>query len=437
MLPPRWALVALIVGTVYLTKGIGVDLGAIMLHPHRILLLVAVMRMIAKGELTGLSLQFVDKLVIASVGWLLFANLFHEQEPGSGLVYSAGTGFEVLSSYFLIRAWCRGFEDVQLLAGSLAILFVPMALSMLAEKTLMTNPLGAIAGDDMVNIREGSVRSRGTFTHAILAGSVAAACFPLMLSIWRSNRFLSLVGIAATVTMIYTCKSSGPMVSFIATCAILFGWRLRHHTRKMVWGAFIGYIAIELISNRPAYHAIVTRLDFTGSSTAYYRALLIDTAIAHFNEWWLIGTDRTSHWIQVGVGSIIEGGKHMDITNMFIATGVNGGFLSTLFLIGIVVFSIRNVVVMATDEDILDSEAERFSIWCLGAALGSMAVSGLSVAFFDQSGAFVWYFAAFISSSMEGFKRAFHESEELVDVVEDSSPRQPDSLWLDRDLRAK
>lgn len=409
-LPPRWALVALIVGTVYLTKGLGFTIGGVMLHSHRILLLVAVLRMFTKDELSGIRLQFVDKLVLASIGWLLFANIFHEQEPGSGFIFSAGTGFEALSSYFLIRAWCRGFEEVQLLAGSLAIVFVPIALSMLAEKSLVTNPLGILGSGEFVNIREGIVRSRGTFTHAILAGSIAAACFPLMLSIWRNNKLLSIVGMVAILSMVVSCHSSGPLVSFFVTCAILFGWVLRHHTRKMVWLAIIGYIVISLISNRPGYHAIVTRLDLTGSSTAYYRCLMIDTAIAHFNEWWLIGTDRTVHWIQSGVGSIIGDGKHMDITNMYIATGVNGGFLSTLSLFGIVVFSIRNVVLMATNENILGSDVERFSIWCLGAAVGSLAISGLSVAFFDQSGAFIWYFTAFISSSFEGFRKGIHET---------------------------
>ena len=405
-LPPRWALVALVVGTVYLTKGAGAEIGGIMLHPHRMLMLMAVLRMLARGELAGLQLQFVDKLVLGSIGWLLFANLFHEQEPGSGLVFTAGVGFEVLSSYFLVRAWCRGFEDVQLLAGSLAIVFVPMALSMLAETSLQTNPMGLLGGGEWVNIREGIVRSRGTFTHAILAGSIAAACFPLMLCIWKNNRVLSIVGMITTLSMVVTCHSSGPLVSLMVTGAIVLAWHLRYHTRRLIWLAIIGYIIIDLISNRPGYHAIVTRLDLTGSSTAYYRCLMIDTAIEHFNEWWLIGTDRTSHWIQSGVGSIIGDGKHMDITNMFIATGVNGGFLATLFVFGIVVFSVKNVIVMATDKDSVPSKLERFSIWCLGAAIGSLAVSGLSVAYFDQSGAFIWYIAAFISSSFEGYTRA-------------------------------
>ena len=362
ILPTRWALVALVVGTVYITKGVGAQIGGVMLHPHRILMLVAVIRMLARGELSGLQLQFADKLVLGSVVWLLFANFFHEQEPGSGLVYTLGAGFEVLSSYFLVRAWCRGFQDVQLLAGSLAVVFGPIALSMLAETSLRTNPMGLFGGGDWVNVREGIVRSRGTFTHAILAGSIAAACFPLMLSIWNSKRILAVVGMIATLTMIVTCHSSGPLVSFMITCVIVLGWRLRYQTRGLVYLAIIGYIVIDLVSNRPGYHAIVTRLDLTGSSTAYYRCLMIDTAIEHFNEWWLIGTDRTSHWIQSGVGSIIGDGKHMDITNMYIAAGVNGGFISTLFLFGVIVVTIKNVIEMATNEEMLPSINERFSI---------------------------------------------------------------------------
>lgn len=408
----RLATIFFLLGILYLTKGPGLEIGGVMLHPYRLLLLIGVLRMFFRNEKSAMKGVFVDKLVLGVVAWLMFAQIFHEQGQGSGIVYSMGVGFEILASYFLMRIWCRDIEDVKALVTPLVLMLVPIALSMIAEKSLQTNPMGIFGGGEWVNIREGIVRSRGTFAHAILAGSFAAACFPIVVSCWNRSKLVACIGGASAISMVFTCHSSGPLVSFVITCAIMACWSHRHYTKHVLWFAFIGYITIDFISNRPGYHAIVTRLDLTGSSTAYYRCLLIDTAIDHFNEWWLIGTDYTAHWIQPGVGSIILGGRHMDITNMYIAAGVSGGILSVLLILAFIAASLRNTVVLSIDENVVPSSTDRFCIWCFGAALFSMAVSGLSTSFFDQSGTFIWIFAAITSSSLEGFQSLEHAEEQ-------------------------
>jgi hypothetical protein len=415
----RLATIFFLLGIMYLTKGPGLEIGGAMMHPYRLLLLVGVIRVFVRNEKSELTGVLVDKLVLGAVAWLMFAQLFHEQGEGSGIVYSLGVGFEMLASYFLIRIWCRNLEDVEALVMPLALMLVPIALSMIAEKSLQTNPMGIFGGGEWVNIREGVIRSRGTFAHAILAGSFAAACFPIVVSCWNRNKLIAVIGGASAISMVITCHSSGPLVSFVITCAIMASWRFRHYAKPAVWCAILGYLVIDLISNRPGYHAIVTRLDMTGSSTAYYRCLLIDTAVEHFNEWWLIGTDFTAHWIQTGVGSIILGGKHMDITNMYIGAGVGGGFLAVVLLFAVIAASVRNTVILSTDELMVPAGGARFSIWCFGAALGSMGVSGLSTSFFDQSGAFIWIFTAIISSSLEGFQAVENSDEEVIEVLED------------------
>jgi hypothetical protein len=415
----RLATIFFLLGILYLTKGPGLEIGGVMLHPYRLLLLVGVIRILIRGEKSEMKGVFVDKLVLGSVAWLMFAQIFHEQGDGSGIVYNLGVAFEVLASYFLIRIWCRNLEDVDALVAPLALMLVPIALSMIAEKSLQTNPMGIFGGGQWVNIREGVIRSRGTFAHAILAGSFAAACFPIVVSCWNRNKIIAIIGGVSATSMVITCHSSGPLVSFVITCAIMASWRFRHYAKAAVWCAILGYLVIDLISNRPGYHAIVTRLDLTGSSTAYYRCLLIDTAIAHFNEWWLIGTDFTAHWVQPGVGSIILGGKHMDITNMYIGAGVSGGILSVLMLFAVIAAAVRNAVILSTDEQMVPAADARFSIWCFGAALGSLGVSGLSTSFFDQSGAFIWIFTAIVSSSLEGFHAAENLEDEVSQVPQD------------------
>jgi hypothetical protein len=60
-------------------------------------------------------------------------------------------------------------------------------------------------------------------------------------------------------------------------------------------------IVLNLVMSDPVYF-LIARIDITGGSTGYYRAALIQAAIRHFNEWWLIGTDYTKDWL-LGGGS--------------------------------------------------------------------------------------------------------------------------------------
>lgn len=416
--PKRWAAVFLLSGMIYLTKGEGIQIGGTMMHSHRLLLLCGVGRAILRGEFSGLRLVAIDKIVLAYCGWMLFASLFHEQAEGSGFMNKLGGVFSTLSAFFLLRTWSRDEGNVQFLAKALVFLLLPVAISMSIEKVTRTNPMELFGGGSWVLVREGIARARGPFTHPILAGSFAAACAPLLAGIWGQNKTLALVGFGATVTMVATCHSSGPLISLVVTCAFVAFWYFRHLAKHAVWIGLIGYLVIEVLSNRPAYHAIVTRLDMTGSSTAYYRCLLIDTTIEHFDEWWLFGTDRTSHWISSGIGSIVADGKHIDITNMFIAAGVNSGFIGMCFLLAIVLVPVRFAVQLAANPTL--DEGESFRIWCYGAALASLGVSGLSTSFFDQSGALLWFLAGFIGSVMEDAtdpEWALDEAEEEEDSL--------------------
>jgi hypothetical protein len=233
-----------------------------------------------------------------------------------------------------------------------------------------------------------------------------------MIGIWRSHRKSSIIGIIACFAMVGASRSSGPVVSLAVGLAVVAAWRYRRHVKRLCWLCVIGYLFVEVVSNRPAYHALVTRLDFTGSSTAHYRCRVIDVAIENFSQWALIGTDHTRHWIPAGIGSVVGDGRHMDITNYYVAMGVMGGFLSLLLVVGMMFVGIRNVVRFANADDDGHTLEERFVVWCFGAALFSHAVSAISVAYFDQSQTFFWMTLAVTTSLTLAMGRTTESSAE-------------------------
>ncbi|GAB4233183.1 MAG: hypothetical protein Kow00109_05860 [Acidobacteriota bacterium] len=140
------------------------------------------------------------------------------------------------------------------------------------------------------------------------------------------------------------------------------------------------YIMLDILMKAPAYY-LMARIDFVGGSTGWHRAALIEAAIKHLDEWWLIGTDYTRHWMPTGV-SWSE--NHSDITNLFIKMGVMGGILLTLLFLAVLLRALKDIEVTALQTE-NQAYWEAFFFWCIGAGLFANGVNALSVSYFDQS----------------------------------------------------
>jgi hypothetical protein len=138
----------------------------------------------------------------------------------------------------------------------------------------------------------------------------------------------------------------------------------------------------------------MARIDLTGSSTGWYRAELIRSALAHLKEWWFAGTDYTRHWMATG---LTINDTDCDIVNFYLAQGVMGGLPLMTVFIGWFWIAFRYVGRSLQ----LQSEAaatEPFLIWSLGSSLFASAVTCLSVSYFEQSVFFLYLNLAVIGS---------------------------------------
>src|SRR5581483_9732253 len=140
-----------------------------------------------------------------------------------GLVYNA------CGIYFLLRVFCQSLDDVVRLCRITAILLVPLSIEMLFEQMTGHNIFSAFGGvPQLSEVRGGRIRAQGPFAHAILAGTVGAACLPLMVGIWQQHRKTVIIGMTACLLMVFTSASSGPIMSASFAIGALFMWRWRH-----------------------------------------------------------------------------------------------------------------------------------------------------------------------------------------------------------------
>lgn len=375
LLPRRYAFAPLLISACHI--GTVEFLGELSLP--RLLVLVGLGRAVMTGNFRFSFSNVVDRCAVAFAAAALLTAGAHNTDHNF-FFSNIGLILNVCGSYLYGRAYLQGIGWWRDLARISIIVGVPLALLMTYEVAAGQNPysvLGINSGG--VHIRDGEIRASGPFRHAILAGTAGAVLLPLCLILWRDQRVLAVVGIAASLTIVFTSTSSGPVVAALAAGGLLWCWRKREHISNLKWAIPLGIIALSLYMDRPFYY-IIDSIDFTGGSTGWHRARLIEMGMEHLGEWWLAGTDFTRHWMPTGVSWNPD---HTDITNYYLHLGVIGGLPLMLSLIAMIWFSFRSLFRFIP----LNSDVQRpqdFALWCLGCSLAAHALSFISISYFDQ-----------------------------------------------------
>ena len=82
--------------------------------------------------------------------------------------------------------------------------------------------------------------------------------------------------------------------------------------RPLGYRNWIGY---GPLGDEVAGIVLMARVDVFGGSTGWHRAWLIDTAVKHFSEWWLLGIKNSGVWDPLLA----------DVTNQYLVEGFDGG----------------------------------------------------------------------------------------------------------------
>jgi hypothetical protein len=391
-LPRAWAPLPLLIAASYMTQGQVLEVGALHFSVIRILAVVGLIRLKVKGERLAGGWQTLDLLMVSWGVWLVCSGFFHEDTSGT-LIYRAGNSFDDVGIYLLFRVFIRNLDEFLGLCKALILLLAPVSIAMLWEKLQDYNCFSVLGVPLELDVRHGKTRAHGPFGHAIFSGTVGAVCLPLAGLFWRRERGLALVGVGATVAMVYASASSGPIMTMLT---ILFGlalWQVRDRMRAVRWGAVGLVLALSLVMNAPVYY-LPSRIDFTGSSTGWHRAFLIESSINHLNEWWFAGTDYTRHWMPTGVQ---WNAKHTDITNHYLHMGVMGGLPLMLLFMGVVTAGFAAVGKAMRQQR--DAPLERqFVIWTLGVILFGHATTFFSISYWDQTVVYFYFVLAAIGS---------------------------------------
>lgn len=391
VLPRRQVIVPFLLIALLIPAEQTLVIGGLHLFVVRVAILFGLLRMLierlTKGSPAKSNFNSIDKwllcwaLVRAVAAIALYADTAVAINQCAFLLDSLG-------GYFFLRFSIQNERNIVTATKTLAIVAMIAAIGMVAEQRTGTNMFGLIGGHYFTSIREGKLRSQGPFSHAILAGVFGATIAPLFIRLWSigRNKMLAVSGFVAASVMVIASSSSTPFGAYLAGILSFFLWPLRAHMSWVRWGIVLVIAALAMVMKAPVWF-LLAHIDLTGGSSSYHRAMLLDTCIRKFSQWWLFGTHDNQNW----------GWDMWDIQNQFVAESLRGGLMA---LIAIVMILSRSFSRVGTIRRMAEKDGHRaWIVWALGCILFSHVVAFVGADYYDQT-RFWWYTSlAMVSAS--------------------------------------
>lgn len=299
------------------------SIAGLRLAPFLVLILLAFFPLAIRWMIGGAGrVQLPDFLILGSSLWsvvALFVVHGTERTEAAGIVF-----LQTFGAYLIGRCAIRSLSDMEKVMKVFVVIvaiFLPFAVYEAFTGTPLYLRLfaavGTVYSDVNMEPRMGLDRVQGAFEHPILFGIFSASGFAilLMLSDSRGRR-------AAIAPLIAICTflslSTGALLSLVIQIGCLvWGFMFRKNAKRwrilMILVA-IGYIGIDILSNRTPFEVFVSYLTFNTGS-AYNRVLIWTYGSAEvmrypvfgigYNDWerpvWLHSSSFDMFWLLIAM----------------------------------------------------------------------------------------------------------------------------------------
>jgi hypothetical protein len=383
------AAATIIAAVCYLPQTEALNLG-FHFYAIRLVLLAGIIRVFIRGEYKGFRWGRVDRALVTYA--LVIITMASIRAPAE-LTYRLGNLYDILLGYFTFRCLIRNETDLRLILSKTAYVLVPFAGLMFYESFTNHNPFAVFHGVLVSSeVRYAHVRATGTFRNPITAGSFGAtfAMFYASLLFARLHTRSALLGLAASVVIVYSAHATGPFLGLGLGIVSFAFWRFRHRTKQILWG-FVGLLLVlQLAMNKPVWFLIGRASGIAGGG-GWHRSELIEKAVEHFDRWWFAGTVDTVDWFPYQLADY----GVADITNWFIAAAVIAGLLGLLTAILLMVVSFQTLSrTLAARRGKLE---ERF-VWGIGSTLVATIGIFFSITYMDQMQVIFYFLLASIAA---------------------------------------
>jgi hypothetical protein len=382
MLRPGGALSMIIMCMLVWPEFLRIPIGPAAMSAPRIVALFLLFRLLRQGRLRKANLGWVDFFVIVGWIWTTFATMIADADS-SQVFQMIGRGFDTVIVYFAARLAIFSDDDMKFIMLPLAATAIIMCVAGVMESMLIFTPYSvfnsylswdAASGDGQ--FRLGFLRARASTTVHIYFGIAMAVVAGLVWSfaLYFQARFIGLIAVGAAFIAALSAMSSGPWLA-LGMLVFFNSYALRPSLIKpSLFMLLMMSVAMELLSNRHFYNLI----DYLAlnSHTAWYRTRLLEVAVSHWQDFWLVGVG--SNWPNYWALSI-DARSHIDVVNHFLIIGLYGGVPGIImYILSHVIAIRRGVHAWRNTSDI----RRKRMIFGLGATLMALDVASMSVGLF-------------------------------------------------------
>lgn len=387
----KYAIWPIVIMTCFVASGQRIVIFSLDFNFLRVMIIVGLMRVLFRGELSDLKRHKIDIFVLTFAFAMAMADIL--RTGGTALVYELGNTLDIAGSYYVFRCLIRDWDDLDQIIKLFIFVSIPLACFFVLESMTGRN-IFAIFGEvpDITQFRGGRLRSQGAFAHPIIAGVFVAAVIPLVAAkCWDkvAKKKWVIIGLLGLSVVVIACASSTPLFAVLAGLIGAIFFLFREHMRLIRWGILAVLVALHLVMQAPVWN-LIARVSAVGGSTSWYRFALIDGAVNHFNEWWLIGTETTTHWFY-GAG---------DLTDEFVGVCANGGILSFVLFLATIGTAFQSVGRTWRNER--KNVAKTAMAWSLGVSLFALCLSFVGIAIWGQL-IVIWYMLLAAIASMDRY----------------------------------
>ena len=376
----RTALLAIVVGTLFLTQGQYLTVAGFSLAPMRILAWVGFVRVVSRGEFSFRNLNKIDWALTVLYVFMTLILLTRDEEA---VPLRIAKLLDVLCCYFAARGLVADTSDFRWLLKTLPFLLVPYVLLLAIEFTTHRSAFVLVGGNSVPWVREGKLRCFGSFRHPSLLGSVGATFFPLFIGLYWSKEYRkhAIIGAATCVAIVLFSNSGGPLSAWATGVVGWCVWLVRTKMRAFRIGLVVTIAVLAMVMKAPIWYLIAKVSSITGG-TGWHRSYLIDVAVRHLDKWWLAGMPlkETAGWFPYNLAA--TGGA--DITNQFIAYGLNAGLVAIALSFVLLTLTFKSLGQNLSTARFLRNERDERLLWGLGVMQVVHISNWLGITYWDQ-----------------------------------------------------
>ncbi len=385
----RWALMAMMTGVLYLTQGQEVQVMGLNMYALRFLELAGFARLMVRREFQLSMLNGVDRALLLVYGYTTLVFLLRSVD---GQTYWIGRSTDAFLCYFTFRGLIEDLEDFRWFLRHFIVILAPYTALIVIEYFTGSNPFYFMADTSYGGwLREGRIRCSGSFRHPSLLGTLGATFFPLYLglSMVKAERVRSLAGVGLCLIIVLASNSGGPAGATAVGLAGWLLWRMRSRM-QIVRRSLVASIALLAILMKAPVWFLIARVSTLTGGDGWHRAYLIDAALRHLDQWWLLGMPitGTKEWFPYSLAA--TGGA--DITNTFISFGFTAGLGAIALLIFLFTRAFRGLghrLQIVRSRSQAPGETE-FLLWGMGVMLAVHIFNWFGITYFDQTYA-TWF----------------------------------------------